>query len=292
MASQKYRLLISYDGTPFGGWQVQPNALSIQELIQNALSTVLREKNISVIGSGRTDAGVHALEQVAHFRAKPIADLKKTLRSLNALLPEEIALFDLKEVSEEFHSRFSAIGKIYRYHLHLNPVKDPFTRSTSTYYPYPLDLQRIEMALPHFPGTHDFTTFANEPHCGSLAKNPVRTLYRLDMIRNENGCIFEFVGDGFLYKMVRTLVGTLLEIGRGRIAPDEVGSLFAAKNRKRAGAAAPPQGLFLVKVIYPPQFGGISENVGKCAMPFSGTYTEEITTGLSTSAALSACNPL
>ncbi len=271
MKQHKFKLLISYDGTHFGGWQAQPNATSIQEHIQKALQTILRTSPITVVGSGRTDAGVHAEGQVAHFTAPENIDLYQTLRSLNALLPHEIRILDLSPVCDDFHARFSALGKIYHYHLHLDPITNPFNRLYTTYYPYPLDLSLIEEAIPHFVGEHNFTSFANDAHLGSASKKPVRTLHRLEMVSVTGGIRLDFEGAGFLYKMVRNITGTLLDVGGGKIPPDAIPKILEAKDRRQAGHTAPPQGLFLMKVLYhESQLEGISKKESKCEMLASG----------------------
>ena len=250
MQQQTYRLLISYDGTPFGGWQVQPNAPSIQGHIQEALQTILRQMPIHVTGSGRTDAGVHAKGQVAHFTFSKPFDLKRTLLSLNALLPSEIRILELKKAPDDFHARYDATGKIYHYHLHLDPVINPFNRLYTTYHPYPLDLSLIQEAIPHFEGMRDFTSFANEPTRGSVTTNPVRTLQHIKILEEKRGICLEFKGNGFLYKMVRNITGTLLDVGKKKIAPDQIPIIIEARDRKKAGQTAPPQGLFLMQVFY------------------------------------------
>ena len=243
----KYKISLSYDGTEFGGWQVQPNAPSIQENIQETLSIILREQ-VEVTGASRTDAGVHAAGQVAHFSTDSTIDPKRLIASLNALLPETIRVHDLTHVADDFHARYEARRKIYHYHLYLHPTLDPFRRRFATHIPYPLDRQLLSDACHHFIGTHDFTSFANE---GGAAKTKVRTIYRLECIQEEPHLLrLEFEGDGFLYKMVRNIVGTLLDIARGYTPLEKLPSIFAAKDRRAAGLSAPPQGLFLMKVIY------------------------------------------
>ena len=241
----KYKITIAYDGTEYGGWQVQPNAVSIQSLIQKALATILRTP-VDLTGSGRTDAGVHALGQTAHFIADQI-DLEKTLASLNGLLPSDIRILSLEPVSEDFHARYSASSKVYRYHLHLDRIPDPFKRRFAYHVPHPVDIALLQRTATHFLGTHDFTSFAN---VGSTFDDAIRTLYRLDVIEEKGGIALELEGDGFLYKMVRNLVGTLLDVTAGKIDSAEIPAILAAKDRKTAGRAAPAHGLFLVTVKY------------------------------------------
>ncbi len=244
----KYKLLISYDGTRYSGWQIQPNSISIQALIEGALKTALRQE-IPVISSGRTDAGVHARGQVAHFEAPP-ADIALLYRSLNGILPEDIRILRIENVPDAFHARYSALSKEYHYHIHLDWALDPFKRLYAYHHPYPLDLTLMEKAASSFLGTHDFTSFANEASKGSAAKNPIRTITRLQLIQESGGFRLEFEGDGFLYKMVRNITGTLLDVGRKKIAPEEIPALFEKKDRRQISSAAPPHGLFLIKVNY------------------------------------------
>lgn len=244
----KYKLLIAYDGTSYGGWQIQPNAPSIQALVEDALEIALRKKT-PIVASGRTDAGVHARGQVAHFRADT-ADLPLLFRSLNGILPKEIRILHLEEVPYTFHARYSALSKEYHYHVHLDWALDPFKRLYAYHHPYPLDLDLLQQAIPFFIGTHDFTSFANEASKGSAAKNPIRTITRLQFIQEPGGFRLEFEGNGFLYKMVRNITGTLLDVGRKKIAPTDIPLLFEKKDRRQLSCAAPPQGLFLMKVNY------------------------------------------
>lgn len=246
---KNYKLTIAYDGTPFHGWQVQDNAETIQEFIQRALETILRHP-VKIIGSGRTDSGVHALGQVAHFHTETEITLYKVLGSLNGLLPPEIRILNLEEVPASFHSQYSTIGKIYRYEIFLDPVLNPFKRGRAWHIPYKIDVEKMIQASRLFLGTHDFTSFANEAHEGTAAKDPIRTLQRIEFIQQDGALSIEFEGDGFLYKMVRNMVGTLVEIGSGKREPNEINEILEKRDRRAAGASAPPQGLFLVKVIY------------------------------------------
>lgn len=245
----KYKIIITYDGTCFGGWQVQPNAVSIQTLIQNALSTILRTPT-NLTGSGRTDAGVHACGQVAHFTTASTIDIPKALYSLNCLLPSDIRILSISPVPETFHARYSALSKIYHYRLHLERTSDPFKHRYAYFVPHSVDLSLLKEAATHFIGTHDFSSFANEAKRGSAAKNAIRTLHRLDIVEESGGARLEFEGSGFLYKMVRNIVGTLLDVCAEKIAQEDIPRILKAKDRREAGRAAPPHGLYLMEVKY------------------------------------------
>jgi tRNA pseudouridine38-40 synthase len=243
---QKYKLTISYDGTHYGGWQVQKNALSIQHLVQTALTTLLKTPTL-LTGSGRTDAGVHALAQVAHFTAEKELDPFRFAHALNALLPLDIRITKVEKVDSTFHARYDAISKTYYYHLRLDSATNPFTRLYSTHVPYPLDCDLLKKACEFFIGTHDFTSFTNKSHLGI---NCIRTIYRIDIVEEEGGIRLEFEGNGFLYKMVRNIVGTLLDVSKNKRPLSDIALLLTAKDRKLASEAAPPHGLFLAKVKY------------------------------------------
>ncbi len=245
----RYKLTISYDGTHYAGWQVQKNGQAIQPLIQKALQTVLRQNRIDLSGSGRTDAGVHAKGQTAHFDAEKSFDPKRLLLSLNALLPSDIRASSIEEVALDFHARYSAKAKIYHYHLHLDPVLSPFTKLYSHQVLGPLDLSLLKEGAMVFLGTHDFSAFANVTE--KTKRDGVRTLYRLDVVEQKGGCRLEFEGSGFLYKMVRNITGALLEVGARKMVPNEIRSILASKDRRSAPAAAPAKGLFLMQVLYP-----------------------------------------
>jgi tRNA pseudouridine38-40 synthase len=248
---QCYKLTIAYDGTRYSGWQIQPNAPSIQQHLQEALTHLFSGQHIAVIGSGRTDAGVHALNQIAHFKTEHEITTNRLLLALNGLLPRDIRIKKVELAPLHFHSQYSAIGKEYHYHLYLERVMDPFRRLYCWHVLRKLDLALLKEGAVLFVGTHDFTSFANEPHAGAVFKNPVRTLYRLNLCPVEGGMRLEFEGNGFLYKMVRNIVGTLVDVASHRLTLAKVVSIFEAKDRRCASRAAPPQGLFLVKVTYP-----------------------------------------
>jgi tRNA pseudouridine38-40 synthase len=247
---------VAYDGTPFCGWQTQKNGTSVQALIEDALSTLLREK-IVVTGCGRTDAGVHALGQVAHFDTSHHIDPRRVLRSTNSLLPEEIRILDIVETDPTFHARYSAIGKIYHYTLDIGPTPNPFSRNYALFIRYPLNIRILHEAAEMLIGTHDFSAFTNSsPQAPDKIKressNNIRTLKRLDIcqLSDPYHLQFAFEGDGFLYKMVRNITGTLLEIGRGKRELATLPHILASRDRRRAGPAAPPHGLSLIKALY------------------------------------------
>ena len=244
---KRYKLIISYDGTAYCGWQVQDNQTSIQALIQQALQIALRHP-LDLSGSGRTDAGVHARAQTAHFDSPASFLPARLLLSLNALLPPDIRILGVEPAANDFHARYSAKGKIYHYHLQLDPVADPFSRLYRTQIFSRIDLDRLRKGAAFFVGTHDFTSFANLKETST--SDTVRTLKRLDVLEQKGGVRLEFEGDGFLYKMVRNITGTLIDVGLGKTDPEQISEILKAKDRRKAGPAAPPQGLILYSVIY------------------------------------------
>lgn len=243
----KYFSVISYDGTFFAGWQKQPGAPTIQEELEKALFLLLKEK-ISVIGSGRTDSGAHAMGQTAHFSTNIALDTYAFLRSLNGILPYAIRVRSLDEVDEHFHVRFSAIKKEYHYHLWFEPYLCPFTAPYRHHIKGELDLFLFQEALQAFIGTHDFCSFANTH--GSVLTT-TRTIYRIECFRQLGGLRVEFEGNGFLYKMVRNIIGYALEVAKKKRSLEQLPEILAAKDRRAVGQAAPAKGLFLMRVFYP-----------------------------------------
>jgi tRNA pseudouridine38-40 synthase len=245
----RYKMIISYDGTGYGGWQSQPNSICIQDIIESVLTKILRQK-INIVGSGRTDAGVHALGQVAHFDSTIALDLSKCLYSANSLLSNEIRIFSIEETSEKFHARYSATGKTYQYRLHLDRIGDPFKAKYALHVKHKIDIEKLYTGSRHFIGTHDFSAFANQQHKGSAAIDGVRTIKRLDIIEEIGGIRLEYEGDGFLYKMVRNITGTLLDVASGKISVASIPEILQSKDRKQAGRTAEAHGLCLVEVYY------------------------------------------
>jgi tRNA pseudouridine38-40 synthase len=244
-----YKLIVAYDGTHYSGWQIQKNSISIQATIEKVLSKIFKEP-ITITGAGRTDAGVHAVGQVAHFKAIK-KNYKNLHKSINALLPPAIKVVSIETADPLFHARYSAIGKEYHYYIHTGSSGDPFTYPYSYHCKAPLDLVQLQKGAQQFIGTHDFSSFANGAPLKLATKNLIRTISKLEVLQNGNKISLKFEGDGFLHKMVRNITGTLLEVAKGKISCDDIIPIFAFKNRSKTPAPAPPQGLFLMKVFYP-----------------------------------------
>jgi tRNA pseudouridine38-40 synthase len=241
------RLIVEYDGTGYCGWQFQENGLSIQQVLEEAIGRMTSEA-IRVIGSGRTDAGVHALGQVAHFHTASRLGERNFLMGINSLLPSDIAVREVREVDPAFHARYDVKSKVYIYRICNRPVRPVLERRYAWFVWEPLDLQKIEGALDLFLGTHDFTSFCST-HTDS--EDHVRTILDIGVQKDDNGMIqFSLEADGFLRYMVRTIVGALVDVGRGKCTREEMPGIMAAADRKKAGLTAPPQGLFLKEVRY------------------------------------------
>jgi tRNA pseudouridine38-40 synthase len=245
----KYKMTLAYDGNHYSGWQIQSNDVSIQEILQQKLQ-ILTGKPTPITGAGRTDAQVHAMGQVAHFTTDKLLDPYQFCYSFNCLLPKDIRINHMIEVPLTFHARYSATGKIYHYHLHIGPVESPFTRLHSWHLYQKIDLQLLRQAALLFVGTHDFSSFTNEAYRGAAARNPVRTIHRLDVVNEPGGVRLEFQGDGFLYKMIRNIVGTLVDVATGKRPISDIPKMMEAKDRQHAGKGAPAHGLFLMEVLY------------------------------------------
>ena len=242
-----WKATIAYDGTDFHGWQVQPDRATIQGRLKSVLAEI-EGGPVDVQGAGRTDAGVHALGQVASFALRnpiPGANLRK---AMNRLLPGAIRITGIEEASGDFHARHSAKAKLYEYRLWREDVCPPFLARYVCHYPYPLDEEAMIEAAAGFEGTRDFLSLAaaGGPEQGSS----VRTIFCSILSREEQQLVYRVRGSGFLYHMVRNIVGTLLEVGRGRYPPSEVAKILAARARSAAGPTAPARGLFLMRVDY------------------------------------------
>jgi tRNA pseudouridine38-40 synthase len=241
------RLLLEYDGTRYHGWQRQADATTIQQTLEEALGRLTGE-SVTLIGSGRTDAGVHALGQVANFRLKSTIPLKAFHDGLNSMLPKDIAVLAAHEALPDFHARKSARAKTYEYRILNRPNRSPLFRHYAWWIAQPLDLAAMAAAAAVLPGEHDFTAFRAS---GSDNKNPVRQVLAAGWRDERGGWLhFTITATGFLRGMVRSLVGTMVEGGRGKAPPAILGELLTSGARHLAGPTAPPQGLYLVEVRY------------------------------------------
>lgn len=246
---KNFFLTIEYDGSAYHGWQRQKNEPTIQEEIETAISAITQQKVI-LIGSGRTDAGVHALGQTANFHCETNLSPRILLKGLNSLLPGDIVIRACKEADSSFHARYDVISKTYQYKICNQDLPIAVGRQFSWYIRKKLDLNQMKKTMNYILGTHDFKAFEAT---GSPRSHTIRTVFHADISETENGfLLFTIKADGFLRYMVRNLVGTLVEVGHGKILPEEMEKILCSKNRQNAGATAPPHGLYLISVDYPP----------------------------------------
>ena len=241
------KMILSYDGTVFLGWQESIDGITIEGILRKTLETIYQHP-IVLQAASRTDRGVHAEEQVVNYTTEKKLDLNRLKFSLNQLLPKTIRIQEIKKAHETFHPTLEASGKEYHYHLCTSPVQSPFRRHFSWHITSPLNIDLMRKGAASFIGTHDFVTFCNA--INSMSKDTVRTLIRLEIIEEDSYLCFEIEGNSFLYKMVRNLVGTLVYLGMGKLSLNEVKTLLEKKDRKRAGMTAPAHGLTLKKVSY------------------------------------------
>ena len=248
---RNFKLVLAYDGTDYCGWQVQPEMPSIQGTLASAIGRVTGEKVLPQ-GSGRTDAGVHALGQVATFALESVIPAANLIIALNDVLPAAIRVLGCAEVSQEFHARKSAMAKTYRYRMYRADICPPFLARYVWHYPYPLDFGAMERAAALVEGEHDFTSFAAvDPERGrDEAFSNVRKVFSSRWFMNGGEFNYEIRGNGFLHHMVRNLIGTFLLVGKGTLKPEDVSRILAARDRSAAGATAPGSGLYLVSVEY------------------------------------------
>lgn len=240
-------LTICYDGANYHGWQVQQNAVSVQQVFQEACARVLGGRP-DLHGCSRTDSFVHAREYCVSFRTEHSIPCARLVSALNHFLPADIAVLSCREVPPDFHARYSCRGKEYVYEIWTDPVRNPFLRGRALHYWYPLDPDRLNEAAAFFRGTHDFTSF-----CAVDARdrgNMVRTVTRAEWSREGSTALFTVAADGFLYHMVRILVGTMLRVAQGRLEPGDMDRILLARDRRAAGPTAPACGLYLNRVFY------------------------------------------
>ena len=240
------KLTIEYEGTHYCGWQLQPNGVSVQEKIMEAIFRITGEQ-MTLHGSGRTDAGVHAKGQCASFRTSSNISIHRMPQAINTYLPEDIAVIAAEDKEEGFHARYSAIGKKYSYQLYINHHRSPLRRLHSWHLRQLPDIERMRQALLLFQGTHDFVSFRASR---SDVSDTVRTIWTTDLVMKDDSCWISFEGNGFLYKMVRMLVAATVEVGLGRKNLSDIEERLSGKEIKDHKYTAPPQGLYLDNVYY------------------------------------------
>lgn len=244
----RVKATISYDGTNFAGYQLQPGMRTVQSEIDKALVKIHKDKNVHSVASGRTDAGVHANGQVIHFDTSLTLPVDRWQMALNVLLPTDIRIVHVIYVDEDFHARYSATGKTYVYKWSSAEVHRPFDRNYSVHLGRQrLDVEKMAEAAQYFIGTHDFTSFCSSK---TATSNRVRTVRQLSLAKQGDELLMTIEGDGFLYNMVRTIAGMLLSVGRGWHEPEDVERILALKDRQAAGKTAPAHGLYLENVTY------------------------------------------
>ena len=249
--SRRIRITLAWDGTEFHGWQVQPGLPTIQGVLEEIIGGI-EGKPVHVAASGRTDAGVHARAQVAAFTIANPIPVDNLRRAVNRLLPPAIRVLDAIETNPDFHPRFDAIAKTYQYTIHRAPICSPFEWRYVHHYPYPLDEAAMTAAAGLFEGEHDFKAFAASDNRDEEGRSTVRIIFSSTMVRSADRLIYTVRGSGFLKHMVRNIVGTLIEAGRGNLDADTITAFFSGNSTRKAGPTAPAKGLTLQAVEYPP----------------------------------------
>lgn len=238
--------MTAYRGTNYHGFQIQNNAVTVQEVLQKGVSVVLNEK-VSIIGCSRTDTGVHANQFCFNVHTNSQINTRGFIRGVNGHLPDDISILSCEEVPENFHARFDCKGKEYIYKIHCSESKNPFASDLMLHYRRKLDLDAIRKASSYFVGTHDFSSFCTD---FTNVSTTIRTIYSLKIENHGDTVIVLVKGDGFLYNMIRIIVGTLIDVSEGRFLPDDIPEIITAKNRLRAGRTAMAHGLYLNRVFY------------------------------------------
>lgn len=237
---------VAYDGTAYSGWQMQPNALTIEEVLNRAINNLFKQ-NIEIIGASRTDAGVHAYGNVAVFDVDTRMPAEKICYALNQRLPEDVKVVESSQVADDFHPRHCDCTKTYEYQIWNDKFENPMARLYSHFYYGELSLEAMKEACQYFLGEHDFTSFCS---AGSQVQSKVRAIYSLEVVRQDKMIKIRVTGNGFLYNMVRIIAGTLIKVGQGDIKPSDISGIIDAKDRNAAGPTAPARGLALVEIKY------------------------------------------
>lgn len=245
----RYKAIISYDGYAFAGFQRQPHVRSVQEEIEKTLLKINSGQEVLLHGAGRTDSGVHALGQVIHFDLPQLRDIEKLRFALDTQSPEDIDVIAVEKVADTFHCRYTKHSKTYEFLVDIGRPKNPMMRHYATHFPYPIEFERIQKAIKKLEGTHDFTGFTAS---GTSVVDKVRTITQAQVVYDTERqfLIFTFSGNGFLYKQIRNMVGTLLRIGNHRMDIEQIDRILTEKNRNLAGPTAAPNGLYLKEINY------------------------------------------
>ncbi|WP_054739465.1 tRNA pseudouridine(38-40) synthase TruA [Cellulosilyticum ruminicola] len=242
----RYKLIIAYDGTNYNGFARQPNGTTIVETLEEAVEKIVQHK-VYILGAGRTDTGVHAKGQCCIFDSDTKVPVERLAKAINSKLPMDIAVQSVEKVSGDFHPRFGAKRKTYRYQIMNSKQRDPFSYKYALAYPYEVDLEKMKAAAEKMVGTHDFKCF-----CAAKTdvKDTVRTIYDIQIYQQDDLISVDICGNGFLYNMVRIIIGTLLKVNEGKLLVQDITRIIESKDRNLAGPTAPPQGLTMLKIIY------------------------------------------
>lgn len=243
---KRYKMIVAYDGTNYHGFARQNEATTVQGTIEKAIARITRQE-VLTLGAGRTDAGVHAKGQCIAFDLETKIPTDRLLKAINSQLPPDIVIQSIEEVNESFHPRFGAKRKTYRYQIWCGDLPDPFTYRYVLHYPYKVDEKIMQEAANNMVGEHDFACFCAS---GSQVKETVRTIYSIDVKRDGDMIAIDVCGNGFLYNMVRIIIGTLLYVNEGKLSTGDITKIISGKDRKKAGPTVPPQGLTMLNIVY------------------------------------------
>ena len=242
----RYKMIVAYDGTNYNGFARQPNGITIQETLEKALEAIFQKPTL-ILGAGRTDTGVHAIGQCCTFESDTKIPVERLAKAFNSKLPPDITVKSVEQVSDAFHPRYGAKRKTYRYQILNAPIRDPFLYKYSLLYPYPLDIEKMQYAANQMVGEHDFACFCS---AGSTVKDTVREIYFIHIHKENDLVTVDICGNGFLYNMVRIIIGTLLRVNEGQLSTDAIPGIIESKDRNLSGPTAPPQGLTMLNIVY------------------------------------------
>lgn len=243
---KRFKMIVAYDGTNYNGFARQPNGVTIQETLEEAISKIVQHE-VRTLGAGRTDQGVHAKGQCVTFDSETKVPAEKLAKAINSQLPLDISVKSVEEASMNFQPRFGAKRKTYRYQILNAQVRDPFLYKYSLQYPYKLDIELMQEAANEMVGKHDFACFCS---AGSSVKDTVREIYSIDIRKHEDLVTVDICGNGFLYNMVRIIIGTLLRVNEGKLSTGDIKKIINGRDRQKAGPTVPPQGLTMLEIIY------------------------------------------